>query len=64
MRKPVSYLSRVKVKVRIARRVKVKYVIKAILSAPAGLSQVGEGVLDRAAQPPRRKLRLLKVGVC
>lgn len=40
----VSYLTGGKVKVvRIARRVKVKYVIKVILPAPAGLSRAGEG---------------------
>lgn len=39
----VFYLSGVKVKVRIARRVKVKYVIKAILPVPTELRQVGEG---------------------
>lgn len=38
------YLTRVKVKVvRIARRVKIKYVIKVILPVPVGLSSAGEG---------------------
>lgn len=40
-RKLVFYLTMVKVKVRIAGRVKVIYVIKAILPAPVGLSRAG-----------------------
>lgn len=45
----ILYLTRVKVKVvRIAVSVKVKYVIKAISPAPAGLSQAGEGASSQA----------------
>lgn len=55
-RKLVFYLTRVKVKVvRIARRVKVICVIKAILPAPVGLSQAGEGASSQAGPPPFRK---------
>lgn len=57
-KEPVFYLTRVKVKVvRIARRVKIKYVIKGISPVLVGLSPAGEGgcLIGRTIEPLFRK---------
>lgn len=62
-RKLVLHLTRVKVKVvRIARRVKVKYVIKAILPAPAGLSRAWEGASLQAGPLSHRSRNYVSLG--